>query len=108
MAESSRTTVTLDADVQRLLKDTAYRTGRPYKLVLNDAVRQGLAPKRSKARGPAPVWPVYDMGLPLVDLTQAMALADELDDQDHVRRMVALDKEWNTKQANDAVGGTRK
>jgi hypothetical protein len=108
MSESTRTTVTLDADVQRLLKDTAYRTGRPYKWVLNDAVRQGLAPERSKARVPAPVWPLYDMGVPLVDLTKAMALADELDDQDRARRMVALTQEWSAAQANDAVVSPRK
>jgi hypothetical protein len=59
---------------------------------------------KPKSRPPPPTWPVYDMGLPLVDLTLARALADELDDQDHVRRMVALDREWNSAQANDGVG----
>jgi hypothetical protein len=108
MSDSTRTTVTLDADVQRLLKDMAYRTGKPYKWVLNDALRQGLNPQRSNTRVPSPVWPVYDLGLPLVNLTHAMALADELDDQEHARRMAVLNREWNAAQANDAVGGTRK
>jgi predicted transcriptional regulator len=75
-----RTTVTLDPDVEQLLKEAAYRSGRPFKATLNDAIRAGLRPQRAAAAA-APAWPVYDMGEPLVDLTKAMALADELDDQ---------------------------
>lgn len=75
-----RTTVTLDPDVEQLLKDAAYRSGRPFKTTLNDAIRAGLRPQRASGAA-APTWPVYDMGVPLVDLTKALALADELDDQ---------------------------
>ena len=38
------------------------------------------APQRKKA-ALVPGWPCFDLGAPLVDLTKAMALADELDDQ---------------------------
>lgn len=75
-----RTTVTLDPDVEQLLKDAVYRSGRPFKTALNDAIRAGLRPQFASSAA-APAWPVYDMGVPLVDLTKAMALADELDDQ---------------------------
>lgn len=75
-----RTTVTLDMDVQKLLKDAAHRSGKPFKVTLNDAIRAGLRPQRV-ARAAAPTWPVFNMGQPLVDLSKAMALADELDDQ---------------------------
>lgn len=75
-----RTTVTLDPDVQNLLKEAAHRSGRPFKVTLNDAIRAGLRPQRA-AQAVAPDWPVFDMGQPLVDLTKALALADELDDQ---------------------------
>lgn len=75
-----RTTVTLDQDVQSLLKDAAHRSGKPFKVTLNDAIRAGLRPQRD-GRVAAPAWPTFDMGEPLVDLTKAMALADELDDQ---------------------------
>ena len=34
-----------------------------------------------------PQWPVYDMGQPFVDLTKALALAAELDDQVLVQRL---------------------
>ena len=78
--KTMRTTVTLDPDVQQLLKDAAHRSGKPFKVALNDAIRLGLRPTRA-AQTAAPEWPVFDMGQPLVDLTKAMALADELDDQ---------------------------
>ncbi len=75
-----RTTVTLDPDVQVLLKKAAQRSGKPFKATLNDAIRAGLDPRR-RAAPVAPEWPCADMGVPLVDLTKAAALADELDDR---------------------------
>lgn len=38
-----RTTLTLDPDVAARLKTQAQRTGRPFKTVVNDALRRGLA-----------------------------------------------------------------
>lgn len=46
-----RTTVTLDADVERLLRDAARRSGRSFKEVLNQAVREGLARATPPPRG---------------------------------------------------------
>jgi hypothetical protein len=76
-----RTTVTLEPDLQALLKEASARTGKPFKRVLNDALRAGLEAQRQATRAKAPAWPLFDMGAPLVNLTKAMALADELDDQ---------------------------
>ena len=78
-----RTTVTLEPDVQKLLKDAAHRSGRPFKQVLNDAVRAGLQRPRSKA--PPFEQPVFSLGRAKVDLTKAGALAADLED----RRTVA-------------------
>jgi hypothetical protein len=39
---SRRTTLTLDDDVAEGLADEARRTGRPYRRVVNDALRRGL------------------------------------------------------------------
>lgn len=77
---AARTTVTLEPDVQALLREASLRSGKPFKRVLNDAVRAGLRPQRETGAA-APSWPCFDMGAPLVDLTKAMALADQLDDQ---------------------------
>ena len=38
-----RTTLTLDDDLARRLKELARRQGRPFKEVLNEALRRGLA-----------------------------------------------------------------
>ena len=37
-----RTTVTLDRDLERILRETAVRTRRPFKRVLNDTLRRAL------------------------------------------------------------------
>lgn len=80
-----RTTLTLDADLHRFLQEAAHRTGRPFKQVLNNTVRAGLAVPAARAE--PFVQPVFSLGRPLVDLTKALALADELEDQELSARM---------------------
>jgi len=81
-----RTTVTIDADVEALLKKAMRERGVPFKQVLNDAVRDGLRMGRSK---PAARYdpPTFRMGRPLVDLTKANALADDLGDAELAARL---------------------
>jgi hypothetical protein len=79
-----RTTVTLDPDVARLLEEAQHRSKRPFKQVLNDAVRAGL--KRPAARVPPFKQRVFSLGRPKVDLTKAGALAAELEDQDLIAK----------------------
>lgn len=84
-----RTTVTLDPDVERLLRDTVRRRGQPFKQVLNNAIRDGLRPSRKNK----PFRQLtFNMGEPLVDLTKASALADELEDQEIIRKYKAQQK----------------
>jgi hypothetical protein len=45
-----RTTVTLDPDVEKLIRDTMRERGVSFKQALNDAIRAGAAPKRNAAR----------------------------------------------------------
>lgn len=45
-----RTTVTLDADALRLLRDAMKRTGKSFKEVLNMAVRRGLGAREDARR----------------------------------------------------------
>lgn len=79
-----RTTITLDPDVEALLKQAMRERGRPFKQVLNDAVRSALA---TPANPPPPFrQQVFSMGRPRIDLTKALALAGELDDQDTLAR----------------------
>ena len=82
-----RTTVTLDADNAEELKAIARRRNLPFKQVLNNAVRAGLAAERS-GRKPF-VQQTYPMGPPKVDLTKALQLAYELEDEETIRKMRA-------------------
>jgi hypothetical protein len=45
-----RTTLTLDPDVARLLREEAHRQRRPFKDVVNEAIRRGLAPAPNARR----------------------------------------------------------
>ena len=83
-----RTTVTLDSDVERLLKAAMRKNEASFKQVLNDAVRAGLG-ARAQARRVAYRQPLFDLGRALVDLDKAGALAAELEDRAQVAKMAA-------------------
>jgi hypothetical protein len=80
-----RTTVTLDPDVEALLRKPVRQRGEPFKQALNAAIRDGLASARRK---PAKRFrqPTFDMGSPMVDLTKALSLAAELEDAATLKR----------------------
>ena len=80
-----RTTVTIDPDVQALLRKAMRERGEPFKQVLNAALREGL---RGGERKPAKPFRqrTFDLGKPLVDLTKALSLAAELEDASAVSR----------------------
>ncbi len=81
-----RTTVTLDPDVDALLRKAVRERGEPFKQVLNAAIREGLTSAR---RTPARPFKqrTFDMGRPVVDLTKALSLAAELEDVDTLKRV---------------------
>lgn len=88
-----RTTVTLDPDVEKLLKRAVRESGAPFKQVLNNAVRSGLhAAMQRKASDKPFRQRTFNMGKPLVDLTKALALADELGDAELIAKMRAFDQ----------------
>jgi hypothetical protein len=77
-----RTTLTLDPDVEKLLEAEVHRVRRPWKQVVNDAIRRGLAPRL--ADGPAENYRVKAhksvLG-PGVDASALNQLVDELEDE---------------------------
>jgi len=81
-----RTTVTLDADVEALLRKAMRERGEPFKQVLNAAIRVGLTSARRRGLKPFKQ-PTFDMGRPLVDLTKALSLAAELEDAETIAKM---------------------
>ena len=81
-----RTTVTLDPDVVEMLKVYARRSDRSFKSVINDAIREGLASKRGERRPyRTPSRPMHLQ--PGVDLTHALRLAAELEDEEILRKL---------------------
>jgi len=81
-----RTTVTIDADTEALLKEEVGRTGLPFKEVLNRAVRKALA---TSLEGPKPrVTPIFSEAFP-PGLGEAgfNRLADSLDDDETLNEL---------------------
>ncbi len=81
-----RTTMTLDDDVAEALRNLAHERRQPFKRVVNDTLRQGLSPERA----PEPPFKqeAYHMGLlPGIDPTKFNQLADELEDEEILRKL---------------------
>ena len=75
-----RTTLTLDSDVAARLKQEVRRTGRPFKTVVNEALKRGLQLGGRPARVPRfEVRPHRMAFRPGVDLDRLNQLADELE-----------------------------
>ena len=75
-----RTTVTLDKDVERLLKEAMHRSRRSFKETLNRVLRAALGGKPAPADRPAFVVTARPLGLRAgIDPTSFNKLADELE-----------------------------
>ncbi|MFW0791542.1 antitoxin [Gordonia sp. CPCC 205333] len=81
----ARTTITLDGDVEALLRKAMSERGITFKEAVNDAIRIGLA--RPIAHNQDINFPTYSMGQPRVDLTRALAVAGELEDEEIARKL---------------------
>jgi phosphatidylethanolamine-binding protein (PEBP) family uncharacterized protein len=78
-----RTTVTLDPEAEALVKKAMKERGLSFKQVVNDAIKNGLVPRRP----PTIDLPTHDYGPALVNLDKATQLAGELEDQEILRKM---------------------
>jgi hypothetical protein len=79
-----RTTVTIDADTEALLKEEAARTGQSFKMVLNQAVKRALSRKPTVAR----VKPLFPAPFPTELAQQSFnRLAAEWEDEDTVKEL---------------------
>ena len=85
-----RTTVDLEEDVLRELKDRAHRQQISLKDVLNGVVRCGLDQTTRVRRSTRYVCPTFAMGQtvsPMVNLDKALALADAMEEGEVVREL---------------------
>ena len=83
-----RTTITLDRDLAEALRKRAHRDRKPFKGVVNEAIRAGLAtldgpPARRYRLKPLSLGGV----VPGVDLDRALRLADALEDESIARKL---------------------
>ncbi len=75
-----RTTVTLDRDVERLLREAMHRSRSGFKQTLNAALRSGLGQRTTGAAGRPFVIKTRPLGLrPGLDPAGFNQLADELE-----------------------------
>lgn len=75
-----RTTVTLEKDVERLLREAMHRTRQSFKETLNAAIREGLANARKPKRQPKYVVKPFALQLRAgIDPARMNQLADDLE-----------------------------
>lgn len=75
-----RTTVTLDPDSERLIREAVAARGQSFKRVLNEAIRAGLGGTRLATRSAAPVIPVFKSGYVAgIDRSRLQQLSDEME-----------------------------
>ena len=84
-----RTTLTIEDRIARDLKQIAHRSGKPFKVVVNETLQAGLAaaqerPKPKRYRVRAVSLGGVRRG---VDLDKALALADTLEDEELLHKM---------------------
>jgi plasmid stability protein len=80
-----RTTLTLDDDVAAKLKQRARRTGRPFRAVVNEALRRGLAASTPSTAAAPFRAEVHDLGAvrPGVRLDDIAGLLEQVEGPRH-------------------------
>jgi hypothetical protein len=79
-----RTTITLDPDVEALLKKVMRERGLSFKETVNSCLRAALSPT---VPGVDYVFPTFDLGAQTVDTVHALRLASDLEDEETAREM---------------------
>lgn len=88
-----RTTVTLDPDVEQILRDAMRQTGQSFKVTLNEALRKGLADTVPVVDEEPFVVRPQPMGLkPGIDPTKLQDLADEMEVEAFIELTRRLDR----------------
>jgi hypothetical protein len=94
-----RTTVTVDPDVEALLRQAMQQSGQSFKTTLNQAVRRGLADVVVKSDEPPFVVKPKAMGLkPGIDYSKINQLNDQLEVEAYLEVTRKLKEERSNKQ----------
>ena len=79
-----RTTITIDSDVEALLKKVMRERGLSFKEAVNSGLRRALGSPDPRADY---AFPTFDLGAPTVDTVHALRLASDLEDEETAREM---------------------
>ncbi len=79
-----RTTVTLDADADAIVRKVMRERRLTFKQALNAVIRAGVG---EASRSSRPRFRTFRMGAPRIPLDKALQLAAELDDEEIIRKM---------------------
>ena len=81
-----RTTVTLDPEIEKLIRETMRQRGVSFKRALNDAIRAGLAPKRPVMR--RFTQKAYSLGAEqYFRWDKSLAVSDAIEDEELSRKL---------------------
>ena len=87
-----RTTLTIDDDLAKQLKEKAYKTGSPFKSVVNSAIRAGLGQIDKPRKAKAYKCKSFSLGHPpRADIDRSLLLADQIE-SDEISRKLLLRK----------------
>lgn len=83
-----RTTVTLDPDVEAVLRKVMRERDLSFKQALNQAVRLGTGPGANRPAARRFRLKTYSMGFnPALPWDKALAMADAMEDEELIRKM---------------------
>jgi hypothetical protein len=82
-----RTTITLDPDVEALVRRAMRERGASFKQVVNETLRSGFGPQEGANDAPFRT-PTFRMGFdPSLDLVKALRMAAEQEDEELLRKL---------------------
>jgi Arc/MetJ family transcription regulator len=82
-----RTTITLDADTEALVKRRMRERNMTFKQAVNSALREALTGPGASAPGKYVMPAGRSMGEPLVTIDHALRVASDLEDEEIVRKL---------------------
>ena len=84
-----RTTITIDDDLMRELRQKAHDAGSPFKAVVNRALRKGLRDTGKRKISKPCKCKTYSLGYPpKADINRALDLAEHLESEEIARKLL--------------------
>lgn len=89
MMSDMRTTLTLQDDLARELREKAHREGVPFKEIVNRAIRAGLSQTDRPRKMKPYKCKAYSLGYPpRAEIDHALELADRLESEEIARKLL--------------------